>query len=144
MYYSIPPTVEVLGRDDIFIDGNHIDDIASESNSVCHITDTPHSNQITIRFMADNGVLHRDDHGPVMITAIRNKDSYLVTRISYCDYGKIHNTDGPAEMTFNRTTGAMQSVLYAFNHKAINHDLYVKDPFNPTTEEMFMMVLGEA
>ena len=79
---------------------------------------------------------------PLILTAVAHDGGHIVVRTSYNDYGMLHNVHGPSEVTYDHE-GKATDVYYAMNHKRINHSKYLKDEYNPTMEEMFMMTLGE-
>ena len=141
MNYSKAPTIHIVDKDNIFINGDHINDIAERNEVVIHITNTHNSPYYNIRFMKPHGVLHTVDN-PAMVTAVAHDGGHIVVRTSYNDYGMLHNVHGPSEVTYDHE-GKATDVYYAMNHKRINHSKYLKDQYNPTIEEMFIMKLGE-
>ena len=141
MNYSKAPTIHIVDKDNIFINGDHINDIAERNEVVIHVTNTPNTPYYNIRFMKSHGVLHNVDN-PAMVTAVAHDGGHIVVRTSYNDYGMLHNVHGPSEVTYDHE-GKATDVYYAMNHKRINHSKYLKDEYNPTMEEMFMMTLGE-
>ena len=142
MDYSKAPTIHIIDKDNIFINGDHINDIAERNEVVIHITNTPNSPYYNIRFMKPHGVMHNVDN-PAMVTAVAHEGGHVVVRTSYNDYGMLHNVKGPSEVTYDHE-GKATDVYYALNHNRINHSKYLKDAYNPTMEEMFIMILGES
>jgi len=141
MNYSIAPLIDIFDNDNIFINGDHINDIASRNHLFIHISNSPNSSIWNIRFMKSQGVMHNVDC-PAHLTINTLRGDHYVKRISYIKEGKAHNSSGPCEVIYNAMGNATE-VSYAFNHKRINHSKYIKDPYNPSTEELFMMRLGE-
>ena len=92
--------------------------------------------------MKPHGVMHNVDC-PAHITITGFRGTHSVKRVSYIKYGLSHNYSGPSQVTYN-PEGEATSVYYSMNHNRINHSKYLKDEYNPTIEEMFLMKLGEA
>ena len=142
MDYSKAPTIDIIDDDNIFINGDHINDIAERNEVIIHIANSPNSSIWNIRFMKPHGVMHNIDC-PAHLTVATIKGDHYIKRVSYIDYGMLHHIHGPAEITYN-TLGNATSVYYAMNHNRINHSKYLKDEYNPTMKEMFIMILGES
>ena len=141
MDYSKAPIVDIIDKDNIFINGDHINDIAERNDLVIHIAHSPNSSIWNIRFMKPHGVMHNVDF-PAHITITGFRGANSVKRVSYIKYGLSHNDSGPSQVTYN-PEGEATSVYYSMNHYRINHSKYLKDEYNPTIEEMFIMKLGE-
>ena len=141
MDYSKAPIVDIIDSDNIFINGDHINDIAERNDLIIHIANSPNSSIWNIRFMKSHGVMHNVDC-PAHLTVNTLRGDHYVKRVSYIKYGLSHNESGPCEVIYN-TMGNATEARYAINHKRINHSKYIKDPYNPTMEELFMMRLGE-
>jgi len=136
------PQLDTINDKDIFLDGQHLDDLTENGKTIVNFqtTSTSRSNLHHIRFMARNGVLH-STKGPAYIQFVKNGCNNQIVKQTWHDYGKLHNTKGPALIEYDND-GNVSVAEYYLNHKKVCSD-YFKNPYYPTDEELFMMLLGE-
>ena len=90
MDYSKAPTIDIVDDDNIFINGDHINDIAERNEVVIHVANSPNSSIWNIRFMKPHGVMHNIDC-PAHLTVATIKGDHYIKRVSYIDYGMLHH-----------------------------------------------------
>ena len=142
------PRLDILSEKDIFLDGQHLQDLTENGETISltetivnfQKTSTPNSDLHHIRFMARNGTLH-SNKGPAYIVFHMNGNTPNIRRMNWCQYGELHNTKGPAALEFD-SDGNTILVEYYLNHKRISLK-YFEDPYKPTEEELFMMLMAE-
>ena len=139
-------TFDKLSPKDIFINGDHINDIVNEHKIVLgYGPGSKHTDYTTQKyfFMSRNGTKHSPNNIPGAFDVIEKANGeYQVIKEVFFDYGHLHRADGPAICEYHND-GTPSHCEYYLNDKRITQThKYFKDEWNPTQEELYMFIMG--